>query len=259
MKPPTGSWICERHGQWRIWRREHVDAAAVVAALSAPGNAVKTSPKFAARRVADWFVKASRGHPAVQVVRYTLLRERYRRAWRAAATLSAKGVHVPEAIAYAESGKLGFLTGNILISEFLDGFVTVEQFAKRLAAEEASPEELRMFFADLAEAVNGLTSAGAFHADLSGKNILTRDGASFYFVDLDDVTLGTPYTASLRKRNHVQLYDSFCDDFDDRYLAPFLSLMLPEEFRVREWVPAVKEAQTLRRKRHMQKATKVPL
>ena len=90
----------------------------------------------------------------------------------------------------------------------------------------------------------------AFHADLSGKNIFTKDGSKFYFIDLDGVVLSAHYTEELLLKNHIQLYDSFCDFCDHNTLARFHARMLPETEHLETWMRRVVEGQRARRRRH---------
>ena len=81
-------------------------------------------------------------------------------------------------------------------------------------------------------------------------HILTRDGQTFFFVDLDSVALGRCFTdRPPRLRNHVQLYDSFRDRLDDRFLEPFLARMLPSTLTLADWMKRVRRLQSKRRAR----------
>ena len=243
----------ERRGALTIHLRDDVPLEAVLEALRAQGEVLKVSPKTVTKRVGEWVVKQSRFQAGLGPLKHTLCRNRYRAGWRAASRLEPRGVGVPRPVAYIEQGRLGIIVGNAVVSEFLDGFRNVEQHAAELAANRASQETVGAFLDGLAGAVNELTAADAFHTDLSGKNVFTQDGAAFYFIDLDGVVLDQPYTEQLRMKNHVQLYDSFCDLFDDGLLGPFLARMLPAGQPISEWLAAVRARQRVRRARTVAK------
>lgn len=255
--------MMRRVGGRTIWLREGVEPEAVLEALEAPGDVLKESSKSLTRRVGDWVVKVSRFEGGLGVLKHTLFRNRYRQAWRAANHLKDRGVRVPSPIAYVERGWLGVIVGNAYVSEYLDGYVNVERFAAGMAGEmpPLGPPRIRgggapdaqAFFSGLARAVNALNASGAYHADLSGKNIFTRNGTSFCFLDLDGVVLGKPYTEARRMKNHVQLYDSFCDVYDETVLGPFVSQMLPADIDASEWLVRVKAGQRVRRATHCAK------
>lgn len=236
----------------------------VLAALAVPGERLKESKKSLTRRVGDWVIKESLPQSGIGPLKHTFRRSRYRQAWVAANFLANRGVLAPEPIALVERTFLGVILKNIFICEYLDGFVNVEEFVKHLISANTTPipqssksptpsyfqRVLQDFFAGLAAAVNRLTDTGAYHTDLSGKNIFTRFGKTFCFIDLDAVVVGKRYTDDLRMKNHVQLYDSFCDFVGDDFLVPFISSILPNGHHVRDWFPNVREAQRARRARY---------
>jgi len=241
--------LIERHGSYRVIRRADVPFERIRDALSEPGQQLKASKTSKVRRVGSWVIKESAANPVAGAVRHTLLRNRYRRGWRAAVHLQKAGVFVPTPIAYIERYRAGVVWRNAIVMEFLDGCCNVEQFVKGRLDKGANPSDFEDFFARLAAAVNGLSRAEAYHSDLSGKNIFTKDGNEFYFIDLDGCVLGGTYTEDLRFRNHVQLYDSFCDWFPDEVLTRFLSKMLDREHKTGDWMDRVRAAQAKRRAR----------
>jgi RIO-like serine/threonine protein kinase len=248
MTPENDTRI-ERRDPFRALLRGDVALDAVLQALRAPRETLKLSRKTWTYRVGGWVVKESRLQAGLGALKHTLLRNRYRRSWLAANHLFSRGVLVPAPIAYVEEARFGIVLRNALVCEYLNGFRNVEQHARDLAQRNAAPETVRAFFDGLADAVNHLCSTGAYHSDLSGKNIFTKDGASFYFIDLDGVVVNGPHTDERRKRNHVQLYDSFCDWFDEEILAAFIRRMLPAGHPTTDWVSKVREAQRARRAR----------
>ncbi len=239
-----------RKGFLRIHVAGNRDLATVLPALRDSGRPLKESGKARVRRSGDWLVKESAGAAQARTLKHTFQRGRYRRAWQASLELRRRGVCVPEHIAYAEWGLAGVVTRNALITAYLARHRDVEATARSLIANGARQETFATFLRSLARAVNTLTEAGAYHADLSGKNIYTSDAESFCFIDLDAVQLDVPYDRDKRLKNHVQLYDSFCDMLSDRLLVPFIEAMLPDDIDIRVWMPTVRKAQEERRHKH---------
>ena len=217
--------------------------------VRAPGEVLKASRKSETRQVGEWVVKRSCARGMAALCRHTFCRERYRLGWVAAHHLQRQGVAVADPWAYVEWGRFGLIWGNAFVSAFLDGTQDVEHYADAMVTRGWKPGDVHAYLGGLAEAVNRLCASGAYHTDLAGKNILTRDGREFYFIDLEGVVIGRPYTRELRMETHVQLYDSFCDRFDDTYLEPFIAQMLPEPGVLSDWMNEVRATQRVRRAR----------
>ena len=237
----------ERHGMVRAHLRGGVTFDTLRDELRQPRETLKRSAKSWTYRLGDWVVKESRFQKGLGVLKRTFQRRRYRRAWQAASFLAARGVLTPEPIAYLEYGALGVIWKNAMIVRYLDGFDRVEDYAARLIKQEANEEAVVGFLACLGEAVRALVATGAYHSDLAGKNILTKDGRSFYFVDLDAVRLGMRYTVERRMRNHVQLYDSFWGVVPEGPLIDFIAGMAPSGHDVGDWMRGVQEGVERRR------------
>jgi hypothetical protein len=220
----------------------------VLEALRTAGSPLKASRKSLTKRVGGWVVKESR-RTLLETVKHALRPGRYRAAWRAAVYLNARGVPVPAPKAYVERKWGGLVLSNAVICEYLDGWVNVEDHSRRMRNNKAPDSSVAEFLAGLADAVNRLSETGAVHTDLAGKNIFTRDGTQFTFIDLDGVVLGRAYTAADRLLNHVQHYDSFCDLWTDSLLAPFINRMLPDNRDKDAWFNNARAAQALRRAR----------
>jgi hypothetical protein len=138
-------------------------------------------------------IKRSVGPAAVQLAKLSLLRHRYRRGWIAACHLLEHGVPAPTPVAFVEHTRAGLICGNALITEFIDGCVDVETHLDQMLASGAPRAPVQSYLERLAEAVNSLADCGAHHTDLAGKNILTRLGQLFFFVDLDGIIVtGAP-------------------------------------------------------------------
>lgn len=230
-----------------IYLAKEISLEQVEETLQTPGLMMKRSTKALVRRVGNWVVKESQGLWFTELIRHTARKSRYRRAWIAAHHLRRHGIWVPAPIAFMEFGCFGFLTGNQMISEYLDGFVNVEKFVHEQVKRGVEKEALRVFFEHLAGAVNRFSASGAYHEDLSGKNIFTQDGQQFYFIDLDAVAIGPQVNETRRLINHVQLYDSFCDFVEADLLASFIGQMTPSEYSFPAWIDRVRAGQHARR------------
>lgn len=236
--------VVERHGRYLVHRAAEAPAEHVLALLHIEGQTLKSYEKAEVRLAAGFVLKETNGWWD-----HTFRRERRSRAWRAAWRLRERGVLVPEPVAFIEKrAGLGY-SGAIYICEYLERHRDVEQFLAALIQRGAGQDTLQTFLLCLADAINDLTDAGAYHADLSGKNIFTLDGDRFYFIDLDAVELDLEYTAEKRLKNHIQLYDSFCDALSDKLLVPFIERMLPRGEDPRVWMPKVRKGQSLRRQK----------
>jgi len=257
----------ERRPGMTLYLRPGLNADALLDALKTPGETLKTSQKSNTRRVGEWVVKESQPEAGLGILKRTFYRNRYRQAWQVSIHLEQNGILAPTPIAFIEKGRLGVITGNIFICQYLKGCHNVEQHAAQLAnpgnAEHqlGNTDEINAFLTNLAQAVNKLCAANVYHADLSGKNIFTPQTAStenqaFYFIDLDGATIDTPYTQKRRQKNHVQLYDSFCDLFDDPIMTPFIQQMTPPQYNINNWFPTIKKAQKKRRARTQQRQTR---
>ena len=243
-------YIVTQVGTLRLYCGSGQSPQALLQAIKGGGEIIKTSRKSETRRVGEWVVKRSRLENGLGPIKRTLARGRYRRAWVAANYLRDHGVCVPEPLAYGEWTLSRLVLGNVMVTRFLSGHVNVEVYAAGLEKQAGAQDALDGFFAGLASAVNGLSAAGAYHADLSGKNIFTKDGNEFYFIDLDGVVLRKRYSDGLRLKNHVQLYDSFCDFCRYDMLARFIGRMLPEGSHSNAWLQAVELGQKIRRRQH---------
>jgi len=241
--------VRSRHGFLNIWRRADVPIDRLLSLLAESGEVLKRNAKSQTRRIGTVIAKSSEGNLIVQTARHTAQRARYRRGWHAALHLAAHNIPAPRPLAHVEWSLAGIIVRHVTILEYLPDCVDVERFADTLLAGVDGERQLHDFLARLAAAVNAFVASGAVHTDLAGKNILTRDGIVFYFIDLDGVVLHAPYTDEKRLLALVQLYDSFLDRCGDAHLTPFLAAMLPEGASIDSWLPRVKADQAVRRAR----------
>lgn len=234
-----------------VHHRGDIGCQRILEIISAEGDVLKASPKYITRRVDAYVVKASSGGPLHGWMNGIVRRKRYRRGWMAGLYLEQEGVKVPRVHALAETKRWGFTGASCLVMDFLEGTTNVERFAADRVQDGATPEELRGFFRGLAQSITSLRQARVFHRDLSGKNILTRDGKEFFFIDLESVYPAERYTRKMHFKNHVQLYDSFCDFVGDDVLDVFLFELLPENEDYARWSKIVRRGQAARRTRQL--------
>jgi len=243
-----------RRGRFTVYRRADVDTDALLQAVASEGTILKESHKSITRRVGPWVVKTG-----LPTVRRAFWRRRYTQAWRASLHLARAGVGVARPRAFVEERRLGFIFRDHLITDYLDGYHSVEDHARRLVNQQASPESIADFLGRLADSIVALVAAGACHRDLSGKNIYTStDGDAFAFIDLDSVVLNSPCSRAMRLKNHVQLYDSFCDLWGPDVLDPFIRCL---GFGCRvdaAWLERVRLGQCQRRATHRAKQMRRP-
>ncbi|MBI2421711.1 MAG: hypothetical protein HYV27_02695 [Candidatus Hydrogenedentes bacterium] len=237
-----------RLGLGRVTAPESIGEELVRAVLSDLGEVLKDSPKTRVRRVGKLVVKESRGLLPSRLAKHTFRKSRYRQAWRAAHHLLEHDVPTPKPIAFVEWGAMGIIAGNAMITEYLPGARNVEDFLRAMVQAGGAVDTLQQFLADLARDINLLSLSGAYHPDLSGKNIFTQNGRKFYFIDLDAVEIGEGYSDEARMRNHVQLYDSFCDELSDHLMVPFIESLLSPLHDPRVWMPEVRQKQRERRR-----------
>ncbi len=239
-------------GRYRaVYLRQGADAVDIQAAVESPGEILKESPKSLTKRVGKLVVKQTRAPGAAGAIRLTLRRKKRIQPWHAAVYLEGQGVGIAKPHAFTERRVSGLTTEFSMVTEFLEGCINVEEYARGLASRGAEPSEIEDFLKALAKSIDGLARTGAYHGDLSGKNVFTADGRIFFFIDLDGVVLNHPYGREARLKNHIQLYDSFCDLWDDEILGAFIGHMVPEGEALDRWLREVREGQRKRRERQV--------
>ena len=245
---PDASFLTARSGALRIIHSADVSLDAIRSLLAEPGITLKRNKKSHTRRVGEYVIKSSEGPLPIELVRHTFDRNRYRRAWNAANHLARHGICAPLAVAHIEWSIAGVIWRHATITRFIDRCEDVEHFYDKHLRDKANASIQAEYLNRLAIAVNDFFSAGAIHTDLAGKNILTEDGMTFHFIDLDGVLLNAALDESRQLQLHVQLYDSFIDRCSDELLAPFIASLQPRAHRdFDSWIARVKAAQVERR------------
>ena len=250
MAAPSNELRCDRrkHGAFTVWHRPEVEVDEVLTAIQNPGDLLKESPKAVTWRTGPWVIKRSGAGSRIALKQIAAGKQR-KQAFDAAIFLENNRIPAARPVAYVERSTAGMTYQSWTVTKYLDGCVNVEAFVDEMIENKAKNADIQQYLGGIASAVNVLTNAGVYHQDLAGKNILTRDGKTFFFIDLDAVTIGQGYTADNRIKNHVQLYDSFCDRINDNYLEPFIAAMGATTENIAMYMGAVKKAQKLRRAR----------
>ena len=228
-----------RRGLHAIHTMDGIDADAVLDAMESGGEVLKSSHKSVTRRVGDWVIKTSRFNSGIGPLKHTLRRQRYRQAWNAARHLQAHGVPVATPRAFVETGALGIILGNTLVMDYLEGCSNIEEYLPVLK-QDAGDAGVENFLSRLAEALRGIERADAVQKDFTGANILTRNGGEIFFIDLDAVRLGIPYTDDLRAINHAQIWFSLSHTCTEDQIRPFLDALKPSTCSLDEWMEIVR-------------------
>jgi len=253
--PGEGHWLCPPgFVQGRVngslaYYREDVTPQQLETLLAHDAETLKETPKVQVRAVEHWIIKHRRSGRGRAILSPGQTRKRHRCAWQAGHYLRAHGIRVPEPLAYVERSFAGAITGSWHIFQNLLHCRDVESYVSGMIERGVDGLSLEVFLQHLAESLQAVEACGAYHGDLSGKNIYTRDGVRFFLIDLDAVQLNVPHDEERRLKNHVQLYDSFCDALSDVLLVPFLESLLPESWELRTWMPRVRVEQKKRRER----------
>ncbi|NLN94270.1 MAG: hypothetical protein GX130_13330 [Candidatus Hydrogenedens sp.] len=229
------------------WMRADVNAEQLQQMMGHEQEVLKETDKSKVSRLGHWIIKRRKTSGGRTALASLARRNMLRMPWYANHYLRQRGVPVPEPLAYVEFGYGGVVTSTASLFQYLNQCRDVEHYLFEFIRQGADVEAISSFLFNLARAFNTLEKSGAWHGDLSGKNIYTGDGKRFYFIDLEAVELKVPYTEERRMKNHVQLYDSFCDALTDTLLFPFIKEMTPESIDLRVWMPEVRRIQEERR------------
>ncbi|MGR3309412.1 MAG: lipopolysaccharide kinase InaA family protein [Candidatus Brocadiales bacterium] len=139
------------------------------------------------------------------MLRKTFLGARGRRAWVAGNGLIARGIPTPQPIALIEKKFLGFTRDNILLTEYIDNTLSVDDHVSKYFNNGLNlgvMKKKRLFIEELARFVRVFHNTGIYHGDLSGRNILVKEEQrgnwEMFIIDLDAVSLWKKLT--LRRR-----------------------------------------------------------
>lgn len=147
-----------------------------VSSLSMEGSArvvVKWHRPPTFKKRAGSFMRASRG----------------RRAWCSALGLAERMIGAPDAIAYVDRRRFGFITDSFFLAFFLEGGAVLPHYARDMRPG-MSVRERREFCRELGKFLAGVHRRGVSHTDLKGSNIMVRGGSGpprFYLLDPEAV------------------------------------------------------------------------
>lgn len=226
-----------RIGMARVWSTGVMPSPDLIRIAMEPGERLSISRKSEVVRVGGWAVKRSRWNSGAGAVRLTLQPDRYRRGWNASRYLATRGVCVPELAGYIEWAVGRAVWRNALVSRYLDGHVTIRNFA--LNAVGLPQSEVIAFLNRLADAVIRCNAIQAYHSDLADKNVFTNDGERFVFVDLESVIIPCEPGERDRVRNCVQLLDAFYDIWPEAMLDVLVKRLAPRGANLEAWRSAV--------------------
>lgn len=254
MSKQYPSFVIEKKQDLTVLRDPRISLESILFALDQNGEIIKESNKWHTRQIGGWFVKTSQKAGVWGIIRWSFSRKSRYTMWKIPQILARQGVTCPRILAIIDRTKLGLIQQRTIISEYMPGMRDVENFAKHIMTTEKAATQLQTFFHGLAAALRALMNSDVYHSDLSGKNILTSDGNTFIFVDLEAAHISRYYFARRRLKNLVQIYDSFCDFVPDDYLRPFLTSLVPNVCgNPEEWFARIQLLQNQRRMAHLRK------
>ncbi len=150
------------------------------------------------------------------MLKKTFLDTRCRRAWIASNGLAVRGIPTPQAIALIEKKSFGFTRDNLLLTEYVDGLLSVNDYISKYFNNDLNKKK-KLFIEELARLVRLFHDTGIYHGDLSGRNILVKEGSAsggenweMFITDLDAVSLWKKLTLKRQLKNLAQIND--CPD-----------------------------------------------
>lgn len=219
----SGSFVVEKTGGRKLYRRRDFSADAVlgyverhgeIIASSGPGlvkgSAKSVLTRFESSAGSDEYiyVKEFKNTGLIRLLEMIFYTHRGRRAWKAGHRLLRLGIPGAELIALVESGRFGMTDTSYLIMKEIPNATRLNAFLLQryfrisggLTSEEAL--EKRELIRMGARALREFHSEKIYHKDLSAKNVLVsrdEDGRPrFYCVDTDSIQF--PPRLSLRRK-----------------------------------------------------------
>ncbi len=147
------------------------------------------------------------------MLKKTFLGTRCRKAWIAANGLIVRGIPTPQPIALIEKKSFGFTMDNLLLTEYVDGLLSVNDYISKYFNNKLNKKK-RLFTEELARLVRLFHDTGIYHGDLSGRNILVKERQrknwEMFITDLDAASLWKKLTLKRQLKNLSQIND--CPD-----------------------------------------------
>ncbi len=157
-------------------------------------------------------VKESTFTYLLSALRYNFCKSRAKKYWIASRGLKVRGIETPLSLAFIEKKMIGFPKQNILLTEYIDQALELNDYVLKNFKGVLSKEEMRKkgrFLEEFAEKLRDLHDRGIYHADLKSNNILVKekndDGWQFYFIDLDRVAFKQCLSFGQRSNNLAQI------------------------------------------------------
>lgn len=154
------------------------------------------------------------------MLKKTILGTRCRRAWIAGNGFIVRDISTPQPIALIEIKSFIFTKDNFLITEYLGKLSNINEYVLRWSnggrGKNITPALTRemlkkktLFIMKLAALIKSIHDNNIYHGDVSGKNILVKDGMDggldFFVVDLDSVSFCRRLSHRRRSVNLSQL------------------------------------------------------
>ncbi|MGR3309413.1 MAG: lipopolysaccharide kinase InaA family protein [Candidatus Brocadiales bacterium] len=149
------------------------------------------------------------------MLKKTFLGTKGKRAWVAGNGLIARGIPTPQPIALIEKKSFGFTRDNFLLTEYVDDALCVNDYVSKYFNNKLNKRNPKMikkkklFIEKLARLFRSFHDTGFYHCDLSGVNVLVKEGqhekGKMFIIDLDSVLIWRKLTLKRRLKNLSQI------------------------------------------------------
>ncbi|MBQ7509696.1 MAG: serine/threonine protein kinase [Prevotella sp.] len=171
-------------------------------------------------------VKRYKRHDIIKTLAYTFFRKnKARRSYENAVSLTQRGFHTPQAVAYMECTTAGLMTQVYYVCAYTDS----EPIRPRLIEQEPFDEALAVAYARY---VARLHEAGVLHRDLNPTNVLFRHEHGGYDFELIDINRMQFFDSPVPKAACMENLTLFY------WLTPAYRFILNEYARQRGWTEA---------------------
>ncbi|HHT9126526.1 MAG TPA: lipopolysaccharide kinase InaA family protein [Candidatus Brocadiia bacterium] len=207
------------------------------------------------------------------MLKKTFIGTRSRKAWIAANGLIIRGIATPQPIALIEKKYFGFTRDNLLLTEYIDGSLHVNDYVSKYFNNNPSAsgglemiKKKRFFIEELARLVKSFHDTGFYHYDLCGVNILVKEGSAsggenweMFIIDLDSVSLWKKLTLKRRLKTLSQINGSFdCITNTDRvrFFKTYFGSLPP---KAHEYIREIAKHAEVRRLRKLRRKRNRPI
>ena len=154
----------------------------------------------------------------LSALRYNFCKSRAKKYWIASRGLKVRGIETPLSLAFIEKKELGLPRQNILLTEYIDRALELNDYVLGNFKGVLSKNEMqkkKRFLGKFAQRLRELHERGIYHADLKSNNILIKEKSDeewrFYFIDLDRVAFKESLSFDQRSNNLAQINASVAD------------------------------------------------